>query len=168
MKCNDRRGFTLVEMLCVIVVVLLVSAAMVTGVSLAVRSYAKSVSFSEAQVLCSTLKTTVSDELRYAGTVQEENGTIGFFSRNYGQKSMTGFTVNEDGQVLLAGQKLLPAKAYPYGLRASVDLTSYDSQTRTFCVSIHVTNKDGGIVAQTDFEVQKLNTSAEEITDETP
>ena len=65
---------TLVELLCALAVVLLVSAGMVLGVSLAVRSYERSVAGSEAQVLCSTLETIVSDELRYAGTLKYDEG----------------------------------------------------------------------------------------------
>ena len=161
MKCNDRRGFTLVEMLCVIVVVLLVSAAMVTGVSLAVRSYAKSVSFSEAQVLCSTLKTTMSDELRYSGTMQVEDGVVGFFSQKYGgEDAYAGFTTDEKGQVLLGGHKLLPSKAYPYGIRASVEV-SYDEPTQMFDVTITIKNRtQQDVLAKTEFQVKKLNTNS--------
>lgn len=74
---------TLVELLCALAVVLLVSAGMVLGVSLAVRSYERSVAGSEAQVLCSTLETIVSDELRYAGTLKYDEGgkVIGFFAK---------------------------------------------------------------------------------------
>lgn len=70
-----NKGFTLVEMLCTIVIILLISALVVTGVQLGVRSYHRSVSDSEAQVLCSTLTTAISDELRYAGTVHLTGGT---------------------------------------------------------------------------------------------
>ena len=57
-------------MLCTVAILVLVSMVMVLGVQLGVRSYAKSVSYSEAQVLCSTLTTTISDELRYSGTLK--------------------------------------------------------------------------------------------------
>ena len=70
MKLKDKKGLTLVEMLCTVAILVLVSMVMVLGVQLGVRSYAKSVSYSEAQVLCSTLTTTISDELRYSGTLK--------------------------------------------------------------------------------------------------
>ena len=70
MKQKRIAGMTLMELLCALAVVLLVSAGMVLGVSLAVRSYERSVTNSEAQVLCSTLQTIVNDELRYAGTLE--------------------------------------------------------------------------------------------------
>ena len=70
MKQKRIAGMTLMELLCALAVVLLVSAGMVLGVSLAVRSYERSVTNSEAQVLCSTLQTIVNVELRYAGTLE--------------------------------------------------------------------------------------------------
>ena len=57
MKLKDKKGLTLVEMLCTVAILVLVSMVMVLGVQLGVRSYAKSVSYSEAQVLCSALTT---------------------------------------------------------------------------------------------------------------
>ena len=69
MKQKKKAGLTMVELLCALAVLLLVAACMVVGVSLAVRSYDRSLASSEAQVLCATLQTTVSDELRYSGTL---------------------------------------------------------------------------------------------------
>lgn len=48
MKLKDKKGLTLVEMLCTVAILVLVSMVMVLGVQLGVRSYAKSVSYSEA------------------------------------------------------------------------------------------------------------------------
>ena len=164
MHNKSRGGFTLVEMLCAIVVLILVSMLMVTGVRLGVDSYAKSVSYSEAQVLCSTLKTTVSDELRYSGSVlldaDDKVTPKGFFSQTYTNQSnpnqFPGFSQDENGRVLLGGNKLLPNKSYPYGLKASVTLESYDKTTRVFHVKITVT-RTTQTLAETEFDVQQLN-----------
>ena len=95
MKLKDKKGLTLVEMLCTVAILVLVSMVMVLGVQLGVRSYAKSVSYSEAQVLCSTLTTTISDELRYSGTlkVNGSGSVTGFFSQQFGSGDYTAFTV---------------------------------------------------------------------------
>lgn len=157
-KLRGRKGFTLVELLCVLAVLVLVSAGMLTGVLLGVRSYAKSVSYSEAQVLLQTLKTSVSDELRYAGVVRQEAGRpIGFFSQRFGQTAFSGFSQNQDGQVLLGENKLLPAKAYPYGLRAQAELTAYDPDTRNFAVYLCVQDAAGKRLCEAEFEVHQLN-----------
>lgn len=159
MTRKAKAGFTLVEMLCAIMVLMLVGMLMITGVRLGLGAFSDSVSRSEAQVLCSTLKTTVSDELRYAGTLRREAGKpIGFFSQNYGEAAFDGFSADENGQVLLGGKKLLPARAYPYGLRAQVELTDYAPDTRIFSVEITVMNRQGtDTLAQTQFEVRQLN-----------
>ena len=154
-KNRSRGGFTLVEMLCTIVVLLLLSGLMATGVRLGVFSFRKSVMASESQVLCTTLRTIVSDELRYAGTTTVDGGTINFFSQNYGEFS--SFSSSEDGQVLLKGNKVLSSRAYPYGMKASVKISSYDSTTRIFKASVTVTDSSGKTLASSDFEVEKLN-----------
>ena len=149
------------ELLCTIVILLLVSALVITGVQLGLRVFDRSVAFSQAQVLASTLKTTVSDELRYAGTVQSSDDTIGFFSQNYGEDGFEGFSSNGSGQVLLGGHKLLPSKSYPYGIRAQVNITKYDEETGIFSVTITVKNKKNTtVLAEVAFEVEQLNTAA--------
>ena len=108
MKLKDKKGLTLVEMLCTVAILVLVSMVMVLGVQLGVRSYAKSVSYSEAQVLCSTLTTTISDELRYSGTLKVDgSGNVtGFFSQQFGSGDYTAFTTTPEGHVQLGGKAL--------------------------------------------------------------
>ena len=147
------------EMLCTIVVLLLLSGLLATGVRLGVFSFRKSVMASESQVLCTTLRTVVSDELRYAGKITTGNDTIKFFSQNYGDGAT--FSTNEDGQVVIEADegtsKLLSSRAYPYGMKASVKISSYDSTTRIFKASVTVTDSSGKTLASSDFEVEKLN-----------
>ena len=156
MKNRAKAGLTLVEMLCTVLIVLLFSIGLVNGMSLAVRSYQQSLMSSESQVLVSTLTSIVSDELRYSGTVtppEEEGGTVYFFSRTYGEDS--AFSQNEDGQVLLKDNKLLPSKAYHYGMQANVTLTV--PRTNVFHVIIEVTDASGNSLARSEFDVDRLN-----------
>lgn len=161
MKQKKQAGMTLVELLCALAVLLLVSACMVLGVSLAVKSYERSVTRSEAQVLCSTLQATVSDELRYSGTLYYREGRlVGFFSQDHGgEEAQDGFQADENGHILLGGAKLLPKKAYPHGMRAAVDLTGYDAAAHIFSVTVTVTDRSGGELARAAFQVEKLNAS---------
>ena len=152
MKQKKKAGLTMVELLCALAVLLLVAACMVVGVSLAVRSYDRSLASSEAQVLCATLQTTVSDELRYSGTLfYDQTGRLtGFFSQEHGgEDAKDGFQTDENGQILLGGTKLLPKKAYPHGLRAAVTVT------------VTVTDAQGAELSSTSFQVEKLNASDE-------
>ena len=73
-KLRDRRGFTLTELLCAVLIVLLVSALLTVGVRFAGRTYNSSMQLSEAQELCSTLTSVISDKLRFCGTVTPRRG----------------------------------------------------------------------------------------------
>lgn len=163
MKNKNTAGLTLTEMLCCVVIMLLVSIGMVNGVSLAVRNYQSSLMASESQVLCSTLTSIVSDELRYAGPVNWEN-PISFYSRSYGKKC--AFSQNREFQVTLKpvesqtdeeGFKLLPGRAYHFGMRAKVTLSKKDKSDNTFLVNVLITDSQDRELVKNDFEVEKLN-----------
>lgn len=168
MKLKNKSGLTLVEMLCCVVVMLLVSIGMVNGVSLAVRNYESSLMFSESQVLCSTLTNLVSDELRYSGAVNWEAAPIRFYSRTYGsecifsQNDSKQVTLNEiqrDGTPAQRGYKLLPNRSYHLGMRASVILSK--AKDNIFSVTILVTDSKDRELARNVFEVEKLNQEAQ-------
>ena len=165
LKLKDKKGLTLVEMLCTVAILVLVSMVMVLGVQLGVRSYAKSVSYSEAQVLCSTLTTTISDELRYSGTLKVDgSGNVtGFFSQQFGSGDYTAFTTTPEGHVQLGGKDILPAKAYPYGIKAEVKSLTYDDVSSLFTVRLSVKDSENkNTLAETTFEVEKLNVTTED------
>ena len=168
MKLKNKSGLTLVEMLCCVVVMLLVSIGMVNGVSLAVRNYESSLMSSESQVLCSTLTNLVSDELRYSGAVNWEAYPIRFYSRTYGsecifsQNDSKQVTLNEiqrDGTPAQRGYKLLPNRSYHLGMRASVTLSK--AKDNIFSVTILVTDSKDRELARNVFEVEKLNQEAQ-------
>lgn len=154
---KDKRGLSLTELLASIVVMLLVAAIMVVGVRLGTKAYVKSVSMSEAQILCSTLSTIVSDELRYAGTITVDgDGTVRFFSSNYGKADNVGlsFGSDEEGHVTLGNNRILSSRAYPYGLKASVDLT-YDNAK--FSSTIRIYSASDNELAVNSFDVKPIN-----------
>ncbi len=168
MKLKNKSGLTLVEMLCCVVVMLLVSIGMVNGVSLAVRNYESSLMSSESQVLCSTLTNLVSDELRYSGAVNWEAAPIRFYSRTYGsecifsQNDSKQVTLNEiqrDGTPAQRGYKLLPNRSYHLGMRANVTLSK--AKDNIFSVTILVTDSKNRELARNEFEVEKLNQEAQ-------
>lgn len=163
MKNKKTAGLTLTEMLCCVVIMLLVSIGMVNGVSLAVRNYQSSLMASESQVLCSTLTSIVSDELRYAGPVDWDKDPISFFSRNYGKKCV--FFQNGEFQVTLKpvdaqtdeeGFKLLPGRAYHFGMRAEVKIKRKGTED-TFLVTVRISDSQDRELVKNDFEVEKLN-----------
>lgn len=154
---------SLVELLSAVLVMLLVTSLLVLGVRIGTKAYVKSVSMSEAQILCATLTTLITDELRYAGTIQADaDGRVGFFSQNFGgaDGAVSYFAADENGQITLGGTPILSKRAYPYGLQAAVNLR-YAKPENRFTAILTVCGADGGELARTEFEVEPLNQAAE-------
>lgn len=160
-KLKENRGMTLVELLCSIVILLLSTALVTVGVRLAIHTYQECMESSEAQVLCSTLTTAISDKLRYCGSVtQSENG--GFtqiFIQNVGSVEGEGEAFQiKDGKVMLGGKKLLGSGVYPQGLKVNRLDMSYDD--RIFTVTIEIADTSGNVLAKNqDFQVKRINIS---------
>lgn len=154
---------SLVELLSAVLVMLLVTSLLVLGVRIGTKAYVKSVSMSEAQILCATLTTLITDELRYAGTIQvDADGRVGFFSQNFGgaDGAVSYFAADENGQITLGGTPILSKRAYPYGLQAAVNLRYAKTENR-FTAILTVCGADDGELARTEFEVEPLNQAAE-------
>ena len=167
MKNKKTAGLTLTEMLCCVVIMLLVSIGMVNGVSLAVRNYQSSLMASESQLLCSTISSLVTDELRYAGAVDWNAEPIQFGSPSYGRcyfsqnekKQVTLNTVSEAGTDTGKSYKLLPSRAYHFGMEAEVTLKQKQKENspNTFSVTIVVSAPNGAELAKSQFDVEQLN-----------
>ena len=151
---------------------LLVTAVMVVGIRLGTQAYVKSVSMSEAQQLCSTLTTLVSDELRYSGSIEvATDGTVSFFSNHFGKNTggdNRSFGQNADGQVTLGdNKKILSSTSYPHNLKAKVTLTyekdfdgdgdeTDDNGVFKATIIVYRTSEEA-VLATTTFQVEPLN-----------
>ena len=82
-KLKNKNGFTLMEMLCCVVIVLLVSMLCGTGVSLALKSLDATTFESNSQMLESTLDIYISDILRHASNITNEDSKITFDNSAY-------------------------------------------------------------------------------------
>ena len=128
-KLRDRRGITLTEMLCTVLIVLLLTALLVVGIRFAGKTYTESMRLSEAQELCSTLTSVISDKLRFCGTVtQDENGG-----------------------------HLLGSASYPKGLKVKSFTLRYDASTDIFSVTLEIGDRSRLTLSQTSFEVKRIN-----------
>ena len=158
-KLKSKRGMTLTELLCGIVVLLLVTSLLTVGVRFAVKTYRTSMASAQAQTLCSTLTTAVTDKLRYCGNVSENGDRIFITDVGSvaGDEDAGGVFKVEDGEVLLGSKKLLGSKAYPEGLKVDEFKLTYSGETRIFSVSFVVTDSAGTALAKADFDVQKIN-----------
>ena len=167
-KLNSRIGASIGEMLVCVLILLLASSALVTGVTLASNNFEKSFSSSQAQTICSTLMAAVEGELRYTDGVTVTKGTdykvAGTDGSKYGGgavKSFTfksvehaGYTVyfgqDDDGRVVLADTNkeaviktydLVAPGTYSHNLQASVTVNTIK------------TKKVGDTIKATSFNV---------------
>lgn len=63
----------------------------------------------------------------------------------------------------LGGKDILPAKAYPYGIKAKVESLTYDDVSSLFKVKLSVKDSENkNTLAETTFEVEKLNVTTED------
>ena len=92
-RLTDSRGFTLAELLMVILILLLVSTVVATGVPAAVNAYQKVVESANAQHLLSTTVSSLRRELSLAGEVGTDGSNgVEYYINGQGQK----LTVSDD------------------------------------------------------------------------
>ena len=158
-KLRNQKGLTMVEMLATVVIVLLFSGLVAVGADAGVRSFRTSMADSQAQELCSTLTTALSDKLRYC-TVDIEGKKIFFEDLGYveytGDNPMSVFAVNNDGQLELNKKRFLGKAAYPEGLKIG-DGFSIEFKDNIFTVSFQIINREGTAMASADFQVKRIN-----------
>lgn len=153
-KLRNQNGLTLTEMLCTVIIVLLFSSLVAVGANAAVRSFRISMADSQAQELCSTLTTAISDKLRYC-TVE----TNAVFIQGVGYVEATAdkiFTA-DSGQVYLGGKKFLGAYAYPEGLKVKDFSVEYNDTERVFTVKFQIEDRRDTKLAEADFQVKQIN-----------
>ena len=154
-KLRNQNGLTLTEMLCTVIIVLLFSSLVAVGANAAVRSFRISMADSQAQELCSTLTTAISDKLRYC-TVETDNKV---FIQGVGYVEGPAeniFAVNSDsGQVYLGGKKFLGAYAYPEGLKVKEFSVTYEENV--FIVKFQIKDRRNTKLAEANFQVKQIN-----------
>lgn len=74
-KLRGRKGFTLVELLATIIVMLLVTEIISMTIQLSTKYYTQSVRNSESQTICGALSAAVQEELQYATKIQPKPGS---------------------------------------------------------------------------------------------
>ena len=155
-KLRNQNGLTLTEMLCTVIIVLLFSSLVAVGANAAVRSFRISMADSQAQELCSTLTTAISDKLRYC-TVE----TDAVFIQGVGYVKGPAkdiFKVDlASGQVYLGENKFLGAYAYPEGLKVKDFSVEYNGTERVFTVKFQIEDRRETKLAEAYFQVKQIN-----------
>ncbi|MDO5111468.1 MAG: type II secretion system protein [Clostridia bacterium] len=75
-KLRSRRGMTLMEILCAVAVMGLLTAAIAFSLPAVTSTYRNLTSGAEATVLCSTLSEAVAQELRFASNIRSASGAF--------------------------------------------------------------------------------------------
>ena len=174
-KIRSYSGMSLLEMLCAILILLLATGGMTTAVSLAAKQFQMSMRNSESQVLCSTIKTVLGNELAYTTEIQvdalndEKGNVLKFQSQNYTiEESLSAIRTDNSGtdgygQILLGNSEdtseslnILGKGAYPHGLGAKVTSFTYDNKTYCFTVQLSI-GYNGTECYSEEFQVMNVN-----------
>ncbi len=79
-RARSRKGFTLAETLLAVLILLMVSSIVATGVPAAKNAYEKVVLGANAQILLSTSLTALRDELGTASDIKKKGNTLSYYS----------------------------------------------------------------------------------------
>lgn len=184
-KLKECGGFTMVEMLCVVVILVLLCLLVNSGLSLAMRSYRDITAESETQLLLSDLSNALADKLRYAvvtgnyaddGTFVPEKCSVGevIVDDDNMVKMKTKFQ-NADGSIEEEKNPLLPTGVYGskypnvmsgssrrYAVETAEVTPDYTGTTPVFTVVLKVKDTLGNVSAETELIVRCLNPIKEE------
>ena len=96
-KLRGRGGFTLAETLLAVLILLLVSIVVATGMPAVTNAYNKVILGADAKVMLSTAITALHDEIGTAWDVKQIDGGLSYFSASTGAK--TTLTKDSDGKL---------------------------------------------------------------------
>lgn len=170
---NSQSGFSLVEMLVVVLIVTISTVCLTMGIGFAMHSYHESRTQSSARMLVSTLKASIEHELMDTTTVTLGSGgkVESFFNRIYGDSSLMAVTVDgatvtpvgvgEYGELYLGGDSdgrlLISSAAYSsYHLGARVVDFVYDAEKSVFSMTLEVA-LNGEVLESATFDVRPTN-----------
>ena len=178
-KLKDKTGFTMVELLVAMLIMLLATGALTMTINLAIKHFYKSVQESEAQVLCATLTEFVEDELSFAtvmtsspdswsgGTHNMGNG-IAFYTETASSYARVGDSTGETyGQLVISGDnyagnffKAANSASYEVGNVRHYDLAESMSLKWTgnhYEVVIKIVDKDDhSVLSKAEFTVKPV------------
>ncbi len=168
----NNKGYSLVELLAAITILLLLTGGLVTGVILSYNQYQSSIRRSEASELYNSLSALINNELKFTTEIKTDGkgNVTSFYSISYATSSdLTGFAVIDDnknntvdyGHLILRSvsnpeeyKRLLSYGAYTDGLGGKLESLTYDNGI--FTVSLSIGKDDKEIISQT-FNVRALN-----------
>lgn len=168
-KWKDSRGFSLVEMLCATVILVLLGLLINTGLNLAVKSYRNITAQEELELLVSNLSSVLADDLRYAKKVNANSVSKEldrYHSERYNKpgQQYTSFSLKADGQLYANDYRVLPSGSYGNGAYILADDPAGDDPgfrityaDGLFTIHLRVQQAVGGLSVSKEFTVRCLN-----------
>lgn len=166
-KTNSQRGFTLLEMLVTVVVMLMVTAIIILCVQLSTKYYRQSVKQSESYTICGELAAAIQEELQYATKIQPADASsydvdgyyTGFHYYSRARQHGSNSTIVCDGgkiYVQKGGNNygIVGSETYTYDLKA--DLRCRWHPNGFFQVELKLMS-DETVMAEETFRVYPLN-----------
>ena len=140
LKKSKSGGFSMTELLCVLLVMGLLTASLTVGITAAMHAYRDSVSLSEAKTLYYTLSAGLHDALCYDSSKPEVK-------------------TDNSGHITVDGQKLIPDKSYTKGLTAAVSVTEQtpEGQPMYYTVSLSVSGSGDSALVSGTFDIIPVN-----------
>lgn len=177
-KLKECSGFTMVEMLCVVAILVMLCLLINAGLGLAMRSYRDITAESETQLLLNDLSDALADKLRYAVVT----GTYAADGTFVPKKCSVGEVIVDDNMLKIREadgsteiNALLPTGAYGskypnaapgssrrYAVEAAGVTPDYTGTTPVFTIRLKVKDTLGDISAETELTVRCLNPIKEE------
>lgn len=102
---NKNKGFTLVETLVAIVILLLMTAGLTVGISAAAKTYKQITFTNNSETLRDTINTAFSDVLRYARNIEVDDGHVYFSTNDYQAGVISGYvTLDSEGKLMIVNR----------------------------------------------------------------
>lgn len=126
----NKKGFTLMETLAAVLVLMLICVGITTGLASATREYRRSLFVTDSQVLENTIRAAATDVLRYATFVKNENNSA-YFSNAEMNILPEGQIVNGSEEVTGTNEGYLYIKRSDSSYTLLVNKGAYGSLTAT-------------------------------------
>lgn len=173
-KVKDNSGLTLVEMMCAVLILVLLSLMLNSGLSMAIKTYQGITAESETQLLLSSLSDALADKLRYCVVYVDDAGS--YHSSSIGEVQAAGGKIVVHGPDTGAAKSLLPDGAYgnpdgfykgnyqvtmgsaaPGGADSATLRETYQKDTNSFAVRLTVKDVNLNITKTRELTVRCLN-----------
>ena len=155
-RIHNKKGFTLAETLLAVLILLMVSQIVATGIPVAKNAYEKVVLTSNAEVLLSTAATVLRNELGTAREVKiPDKKTVIYYNSTRGNGAKIGmeedevkihrYFLEEDGISIDSGaESLISKKRATEDLYVTFDSVSFDSDNKVITFNaVSVCRKSG-------------------------